>query len=340
MRFTVSILALLAGLSVVHAETVAPPAVSAETFSTWRADFRDRVLQQGLAAAAVDVLLDQTTYLPEVIRQDHTQPEAHQSLADYAREELTPNVLADGRAAYTRNRAVFDTVAERYGVDAWSILGIWANESRYGKLVRPFPIASSLATLAFDHRRRVYFEGELTAFIRMQQMGVPGLPTMTGSWAGALGQPQFEPSDYLDYAVDFDGDGRKDIWTTDADVIGSIANFLKRHGWRKGVPWGSEVQAPADLIVTQNLLRPTPTSCRAADRLSQRLTVKAWRRLGVTGIPANLDGALEASLLSFALAQGRQFLVTGNFETILTYNCSLHYALTAGFVSDLVLHGK
>jgi membrane-bound lytic murein transglycosylase B len=333
----IGLAAVLVVAALASAHAAGFPLPDPKGFAAWRADFRARAIQSGLAPSAVDAILGGTKFLPEVVAADRTQPEGKQPLADYIAEVATPKTIADGRAAYARNRAVFAAVLTKYDVDAWPIVGIWANESRYGKLIRPYPIASSLATMSYDLRRRSYFENELRSYIRMQQMGVPNLPSMTGSWAGALGQPQFEPSDYLDYAVDFDGDGRKDIWGSDADVIGSVANFLHRHGWHQGLPWGSEVKAAPDFIAAHNLSRTEKTACRFADELSERRTVDQWRALGVGGIDPRLKGDLETSFLSFKLAQGRQFLVSRNFETILTYNCSLHYALTASLVSDRVL---
>jgi peptidoglycan lytic transglycosylase B len=316
------------------------PSNAEAAFEQWRAAFRQSAIDSGLARSAVDTILDGTTYRQDVIHEDRFQYEAIAPLDKFFGDVTAGTTISDGRRAYARNRAIFASVAERYGVDAYPILGIWANESRYGKLIRPFPIASSLATLAYDKRRSGYFSNELKSFIRMQELGVPRLPQMTGSWAGALGQPQFEPSDYLQYAVDFDGDGKRDIWNDEADVIGSVANFLHRNGWQLGLPWGAQVTPSPALASDESLKRAPGANCKASDTLSRRLSIGEWRELGLAGIDPAWPKSMQASLLIDRHLSGRAFLVTHNFEVILRYNCSLQYALTAGLTSDLVLKGQ
>ncbi len=326
---------LWVGLSLAHGSGF--PSPDPKGFAAWRADFRARAIQSGLSAKAVDAILGGTKFLPDVIAADRFQPEGRQPLADYFAEEDTSQTIADGRAAYTRNRSVFEAVAAKYDVDAWPIVGHLGERE---------PLRKTRA--AISHRLVTGDDVLRSAPPRLlrertpllHQDGGDGRPQSSGDdWlmAGAVGQPQFEPSDFLDYAVDFNGDGQKDIWSTDADVIGSVANFLHRHGWHKGLPWGSEVKAAPDFVASHNLGRTVKTACKFADQLSERRAVDEWRKLGVGGIDPKLAGDLETSFLSFKLAGGRQFLVSRNFETILTYNCSLHYALTASFVSDQVL---
>jgi len=320
-----------------QAQPAPPSNDAAAAFAAWRTAFRERAIASGHSPSAVDAILDAASYRPDVVHEDRFQYEAIAPLDKFFADVTAGPTIADGRTALARNQAIFTAVAERYEVDAYPILGIWANESRYGKLIRPYPIAASLATLASDKRRAAYFENELLSFIHMQELGVPGLPQMTGSWAGALGQPQFEPSDYLQYAVDFDGDGKRDIWTDDSDVIASVANFLHRNGWKLGLRWGTEVKAPAAVLSDEGLKRAPGANCKARDALSKELPISEWRRLGIEGIDAAWPDATDASLLVDRHLSGREFLVTHNFETILRYNCSLQYALTAGLVSDLVL---
>jgi len=231
--------------------------------------------------------------------------------------------VSTGRALLAENSALLQQVAERYGVQPTFIVAFWGIESNYGHLVGDFNVLAALATLAYDGRRSAYFRKELLQALRIVDQGHIAPASMTGSWAGAMGQNQFMPSSFLDYAVDFDNDGRRDIWSSQADVFGSIANYLSKSGWKPGQSWGRPVRVPPGF--DQNLIG-----------LEQRRTEEEWSRLGVVladGSP--LPGtATIASLVQPAGPGGAVYLVYDNYRTILRWNRSLYFATAVGSLAD------
>ena len=246
--------------------------------------------------------------------------------AQYRALLITDQRIANGRAAYQQNRALLGRVQDRYSVDPGVITGIWGLESSFGTGMGDFHVVEALATLAWEGRRASFFRGELLAALRILDQGDVAPARMLGSYAGAMGQPQFMPSSYLRYAVDFEGDGRRDIWTSKPDVFASIANYLAQSGWRGGEPWGQAVALSANLD-------------RTGSGRDNRRPVGEWARLGVRAAggrplaPANTPAAL---LLPDGPA-GDSFLVYANFGAIRRYNPSDYYALVVGLLGDTLV---
>jgi membrane-bound lytic murein transglycosylase B len=214
-------------------------------------------------------------------------------------------------------------------------MAIWGIETRYGAVEANVPLVSSLATLAYDARRSKFFRKQLFDTLQMVNKGYIGADSLFGSWAGAMGQPQFMPSSYLAYAQDFDGDGRRDIWKNKADVFASIANYLARHGWNENLTWGRMVLAPASLV--KSLGKPSRRlGCRA--RTSEQKKLSEWQELGLR----RADGTdLPAADLSAALVlpdgpQGEAYIVYRNYAAIMAYNCAHLYAITVGTLADSI----
>lgn len=214
-------------------------------YDQWVAAFRPRAQAAGISSRTLDAAFRNAGFLPGVVTRDRSQPETKYSLEDYLSIAASDDRIAQGRAAFARHRATLTALENRYGVDAYIICAIWGLESRYGDRRGDIPVISSTSTLAFDGRRGAFFEKQLIAALRILQSGDTTPANLVGSWAGAMGHTQFIPTSYLALAVDFTGDGRRDIWSDDpTDALASTANYLARNGWSQGLHWGGESGQP------------------------------------------------------------------------------------------------
>lgn len=210
-------------------------------FDTWVARFRPRALGRGISAATYDAAFANAGYLPGVVTRDGTQIQTRRTFEEYLSIATSDERVAKGRAAYSRYQSTFNAIAARYGVEGPIIAAIWGLESQYGEKRGQIPVISSTATLAFDGRRAALYESQLIAALRILERGDTTPAKLIGSWAGAMGHTQFIPTSYESFAVDFNGDGRRDVWDDDpTDALASAASYLARNGWRSGVPWGAE----------------------------------------------------------------------------------------------------
>jgi membrane-bound lytic murein transglycosylase B len=316
----------------------APPAQMEPTrppFAEWLASVRADALARGIRPDIVDeARADIPEPLPVVLERDRTQAETVFPLEQYIARILTPKLAAIGAERFAANRALLTEIGDGYGVDPHVIAGIWGMESNFGRFSGVRPTISALATLAWDPRRSAFFRGELFNALEILNRGDIDVAHMKGSWAGAMGQLQFMPSSYLEFAEDYDGDGLRDIWSTPSDVFASIANYLVGHGWTAGTSWGREVKvsrAAARTIV--NDVAQRDGTCRATRAMTVALPVQRWRALGVRAMNG---GALPASMPSAALVSGatRHFLVYANYDALLAYNCAHSYALSVGLLAD------
>jgi membrane-bound lytic murein transglycosylase B len=231
------------------------------SFSEWLDGVRKEALERGIRQEIVDEALGHIDEpMPVVLERDRAQAETVFSLERYITRQLTAKKLRNGREKFAEQRELLDAVAKRYGVPAQIIAGVWGMETNFGGFSGIRPTVAALATLAWDPRRSTFFRGELFDALEILNRGDIDFDSMKGSWAGAMGQPQFMPSSYLKFAQDFDGDGRKDIWANPADVFASIANYLNGHGWTEGQLWGREVSIPAATA------KANPLGCGAAER--------------------------------------------------------------------------
>ena len=299
-----------------------------ESFEVWLAQFRQQAAAEGISAATLDRAFDGVQPIPEVIERDRRQPEGRLTFRDYNRRVLSPTRIARGRELMEQHHEVLDRVAADYGVQPRFIVALWGIESNYGSFTGEFPVIGALATLAYEGRRAAFFRKELLQALRIVDQGDVAPAQMMGSWAGAMGQSQFMPSSYLARAVDYDGDGRRDIWTTPPDVFASIANYLAKAGWNDRHTWGRQVQivdhVKADAAGLE-VVRPLPE----------------WQALGVR--TSNGDAlpmvALDASLLRMDDDHGPAYLVYNNFRVLMAWNWSTYFALTVGELADLIDHG-
>jgi membrane-bound lytic murein transglycosylase B len=336
MRRLLILVALITAFTrVALTQTNQPPAEPAQPFDVWLAD----LIHEANAKGFNDTLLQDTLVgiepLPRVIQADRSQAELNPGLGRYLSTRLTRTNITRGREQAKEHRALLSRIEKEYGVQRRFILAIWAMESRYGRITGREPIFRALATLAWEPRRADYFRGELFNALTMVQRKDIEAKTMTGSWAGAMGQTQFMPSSYLKYAVDFDKDGRRDIWTSVPDALASIANYLKGYGWKEGETWGREVKvsAAARERVTDEVKMRTE-GCFAIRNMSEPRKLSDWSKFGVRRVNGS---ALPKSSMSASLVttgDKRTFLVYRNYEAILGYNCAHYYALSVALLAD------
>ena len=235
-------------------------------YDTWVASFRQRAAAQGISGTTLDAAFRSAGYMPMVIERDRNQTEFTRTLEDYLAIAASDERVSKGRAALSRHRSTLNAVEARYGVPANIVTAVWGLESFYGERRGDVPVISAISTLAYDGRRGAFFESQLIAALKILQNGDIAASRMTGSWAGAMGHTQFIPTSYLAYAVDFTGDGRRDIWSDDpADALASTAAYLSRSGWVRSQPWGGEVgSAAASSGTPLRVLQPQPGGPRFA----------------------------------------------------------------------------
>jgi membrane-bound lytic murein transglycosylase B len=303
-------------------------------FPDWLAAFRVEAVAKGLKAETVDAALTGLEPLEVVVQRDRSQAEAVLSIETYVQRRLTRTFIRTARQRLVDQRAILGQVANRYHVQPRFIVAIWGLESNFGRFGGVRPIVQALATLAWEGRREALFRGELLAALEILDRGYIDPPELKGSWAGAMGQTQFMPSSYLQFAQDFDGDGHRDIWKSTPDVFASIANYLQAHGWDGAETWGREVRLPAG--GWRGIIERVGTrteGCRAERAMTEALPMERWRALGVKTVSGGAlpKVARNGSLVS---AGRRTFLVYRNYEAILDYNCAHAYALTVALLAD------
>jgi membrane-bound lytic murein transglycosylase B len=315
-------------------ETSAPPlsrsaaGPQASSFTAWRQAFRGRALAQGIRPQVFDAAFQGIGVNEEVVRLDGRQAEFSKPIWEYLDGAASAARVEMGRGMRRQLAPTMASIERSYGVDSDVVLAIWGMESNYGDNRGSMPVIESLATLAYEGRRRDFAEEQLIAALRILQSGDVDPAHMVGSWAGAMGHTQFMPTSYLSTAVDFDGDGRRDVWSSDpTDALASAANYLADAGWQRGRPWGMEVRVP------------TGFNYGSADQ-SNRRPASDWMARGVT----RLDGSAlpdhgPAAIIAPAGARGPAFVVYQNFYVIKKYNNATSYAMGVGHLGDRIAGG-
>ena len=313
-------------------------------FSSYMQLLSARARGEGVSEKTVSAMTAGLSFNPRVIDLDRSQPgntsattSSFTAFEPYRRTHVDAARIAGGRQQYVAFAGQGAGFERRFGVPLPMILAIWGHETNYGSYTGDFDLARSLATLAYEGRRRELFAEEFIALLKMVDRGVPR-HKLKGSWAGAFGNPQFLPSAYLRVAADGDGDGFADIWSSRADTVASIGNYLHDAGWRAGEPWGVAVNVPAGLDRSALKTRIASPRCPAVHgRHSGWKTMREWRALGIAPQLGYWprDGVL-ASLLEPDGPGRTAYLLTGNYRVILDYNCSNYYALSVGLLADAI----
>jgi peptidoglycan lytic transglycosylase B len=330
MRVSTAVL----GLVFLLGQQAAPVPPAQPPFAEWLAALRAEALTRGIGEATLDRALEDLEPVPVVIERDRTQAELVQTLDQYLARRLSKKVVQTAQTMRRTHEAVLKEVNAKYGVPPGILVAIWGLESNFGRFSGVRPTIATLATLAYDPRRSAMFRQELFDALKILDSGDVEPAAMRGSWAGALGQPQFMPSSFLLYAQDFDGDGKRDIWKSTPDVFASIANYLAAHGWTKDQSWGREVRVPAAVLQGLPETAPLQTEgCLARRQMTARLPLATWNKLGVKTVTG---GVLPSAAIDASLVTGvkRHFLVYPNYEAILDYNCVHAYGLSVGLLAD------
>lgn len=312
-------------------------------FQAYLQQLRPRAAAAGVSARTLDAVLPTLTLSTRTIELDRAQPgnpgnpNASPPFAPYKARHVDAARINRGRAAYVRNRPRLASIERSTGVPESIMVAIWGHETNYGAYTGNFDLPRSLASLAYEGRRRALFEPELIAVLKIIDSGIPR-ERLVGSWAGATGYPQFLPSVYLRLARDGDGDGVKDIWRSEADTLASIANYFAQAGWRPDQPWGIPVSVPASLNRSELRNRTVSPRCpRVFERHSAWRTMAEWRALGV--VPERGTWPADRVLATLLEPDGpgrTAYLLTSNYRVILDYNCSNFYALSVGVLADEV----
>ncbi|HEX8485010.1 lytic murein transglycosylase [Sphingomonas sp.] len=310
-------------------------------FQAYLAGLRGQAIAQGVSPATFDAVAPTLTLNPRVVALDRAQPGNEASttsppFAPYRAQHVDAARIGRGQRVYQAQRAQLSAIESQTGVPEAIMVAIWGHETNYGAYTGNFDLLRSLASLAYDGRRRELFQGEFIAALKMLDRGVPR-EQLKGSWAGATGNPQFLPSIYLRLARDGDGDGRADIWSSQPDTLASIANYFASAGWRAGEPWGVAVTVPAEMDRAEVRNRLVSPRCpRVFARHSGWRTMAEWRALGVSAQGAWPADRTLATLFEPDGPGATAYLLTGNYRVILDYNCSNFYALSVGLLADAV----
>jgi membrane-bound lytic murein transglycosylase B len=298
---------------------------SEDTFPQCIAALKETARAEDISPAVIDQVLDQVEQSERVLELDRRQPEFTQTFADYFNRRVTPARVSRGREMLQEHRELLETIRGQTGVPPQYLVAFWGLETNFGGYLGRMAIPDSLATLACDERRSNYFTGELMSALKIIDAGDIDLDEMNGSWAGAMGHVQFMPSAYLRYAVDHDGDGRRDLFNSTEDALASAGNFLQALGWQHGLRWGREVQLPEAFDYS-------------LARGAESRPLSEWRELGVAdafGRPLP-EAPVGAALRLPAGHRGPAFLTYRNFDVIMGWNRSVFYAIAVGHLADRI----
>jgi membrane-bound lytic murein transglycosylase B len=301
-------------------------------FDAWLQALRAEAAQRGIAAATINAALSNVTLLNRVIELDRQQPEVVLTFDSYMSKIVNDVRTQGARQRLKENRELLDRVSHRFNVQPRFIVALWAIETDFGRLPGNFSVIDALATLAYDGRRSAFFREELFNALKILERTGIAPRQLRGSWAGAMGQSQFMPSTYLAHAVDFDGDGKADIWNSRADVFASIANYLADLGWRPDETWGREVKVPRGF-------NPALVDDRRLQKPSR--TLPQWHAIGVR----RTDGGelpqrdIAAWMIQPGGEEGPTFLVYQNYRALLQWNRSLFFATAVGYLADRIAQG-
>ncbi|MBB1330395.1 MULTISPECIES: lytic transglycosylase domain-containing protein [unclassified Pseudoalteromonas] len=312
-------------------------------FQDYLANLKQEAIAKGYEAKLIDDAFATATYKEKVVSADKNQPEVKETLETYLPKRVPQWKIDRARKLYAENKEVLEKVAKEFGVQARFIVALWGLESNFGTIQGGHNVISSLVTLAFDGRREALYKRQLWAALDILKSGHITLDKFKGSWAGAMGQTQFMPTSFNAYAVDYNNDGRKDIWTTKEDAFASIANYLKQEGWNDSLTWGRQVQLPENFDSKYVLVRGTKTRKQWLEYWNDsERSLADWQALGVrkadgSDLP-NVD--VSAALVMPDDINGRMYLAYDNYKVFMHWNRSYYFATSVGYLSDRIGYPK
>jgi len=302
-------------------KTVSTPDIS--SFNHWMSQFAATAHKKNISQPTLNTFLKQTQYIPRVIALDRAQPDTTKTFTQYQALVMPKSRIQLAQKQYQIYKTTLTKVGKAYNVQPEFIVALWAIESDFGRNMGNFNTISALATLAYEGRRADFFKQELLAALTMVDKEHIPFEKMKGSWAGAMGQTQFMPSSFLELAVDYNGDKKRDIWDTKEDVFASIAHYLSKRGWNPEQNWGYEAKVPSRF--NTSLLGVNTTK-----------SIRAWSKLGVRPVSnhTSLMPSTDTSLIQPDKTSGRTYLATSNYKTLLQWNRSMYFATTVGMLAD------
>ncbi|WP_232368424.1 lytic murein transglycosylase [Alteromonas sp. MB-3u-76] len=303
-------------------------AASESDFNAYVKSLKNEALEQGFSSTLLDRAFNDITFRPTAVKADKNQPEKKITLDDYIVSRVPDWKAEQAVQQYLSNKALLDKIGEEYGVQPRFIVALWGNESNFGKIQGSYSVLSALASLAYEGRREALFKKNFFAALTILDQGHIPIDSFKGSWAGAMGQTQFMPLSFLTYAVDYDGDGKKDIWGTPADVFASIANYLSSEGWDDSGTWGRQVRLTQDV--------PLSGLSKANMRPLSYWQEQGVRRFDGSDLP-KVD--VKASLIMPDGESGRIYLVYNNFHTLMKWNRSSYFGVSVGYLSERIKRG-
>lgn len=308
-------------------EPVSDKTDAASQFDIWKLELKDDMKLQGASPELVDQIVNSLTYIPRVIKLDRHQPEGRMTHETYLTKVIPPSKVKKAREQYLLNSDKLSVAAELTGVPAHYIVALWGKETNFGTITGNYSVPSALATLAFDGRRASFFRRELMAAVKILAQGHIKLEDMKGSWAGAMGNCQFMPTSFLQFAIDANNDGKKDIWSDKDDIFASMGNYLSKYGWDKSQTWGRQVKL-------------TKPFSEYAIGKKHRQPLTNWQSLGVRRM--NGQDLPSADISGYLIApggeKGRIYMVYPNFDIIMKWNRSHYFATGVGFLADRIIY--
>ena len=341
MKFLIKTVALAAliTLGVINQSIAAAVELTEEGFAKYVVKLKAEAIEKGFSEALVKDSFSQVTFHKRAVKADRSQPENVETLDTYLPKRVPKWKVDKARALYKEHRVLLNQIGEKYQVQPRFIIALWGLETNFGKFTGGYNVVSALSTLAYEGRRETFFKKQLMAALTILDEGHISSKDMKGSWAGAMGQNQFMPTSFLGYAVDGDGDGKKDIWQNQADVFSSMANYLQKEGWSDELTWGRQVKLPKDF--DYSLAIPKNTGSRKnwlkAWSKTER-TLAQWQALGVrrtdgTNLP-NVD--IKAALVFPDDKNGRVYLAYDNYKSLMHWNLSYYFVSSVGHLSDRI----
>jgi len=318
--------AILMALAVLLMFSALPALAQTQSFDSWLKNFRAEAAQAGITQRTINAALTGIQPKNRVIELDRKQPEGKKTFAQYKQMIVHPTRIKKGRQMLRENFSLLDRVEKQYGVPKQYIVALWGIETNYGTNTGGFDVIPALATLAWEGRRAEFFKKELINALKIIDGGHISAANMKGSWAGAMGQSQFMPSSFNAYAVDYSGDGRRDIWGTRADVFGSIANYLKSVGWKPNERWGRRVILPANF-----------SSSLEGRKIKKPLSY--WASMGVKTYSGNnlpKENMMASIVAPDGVNSGEAYIIYDNYRTIMDWNRSTYFATSVGLLADAI----
>ncbi|QZO15527.1 lytic murein transglycosylase [Pseudoalteromonas piscicida] len=312
-------------------------------FDEYLKNLKQEAVDKGYTQQLVDEAFATAVFKEKVIKADKSQPEIVETLETYLPKRVPEWKIQQARKLYKEHQESLEKIAKEYGVQARFIVALWGLESNFGRIQGGYPVISALVTLAFDGRREALYKRQLWAALDILRDGHIGLDDFKGSWAGAMGQTQFMPTSFTSYAVDYNKDGRKDIWTTQEDAFASIANYLKSVGWNDDLTWGRQVKLPEGFDNSYILKRGTKTHSEwlkewgKSERSLQEWQALGLRRMDGTDLP---QVNITAALVMPDDANGRMYLAYDNYKALMNWNRSYYFASSVGYLSDRIGYPK